>query len=448
MLQKNDTFEAHIEIETSEKKSIFTVLIMLIRVIFQFLLMAVILFGGYFVMNKLIAAKEDPPKRPPFKTVYTVDTVIAEAGNFQPNMVVYGEVQASKSVELRSLVDGKIIEVNPNVKAGRKVKKGDTLFQIDRFDYETALGGAKSNAIETKARIAENQAVIAIEGARINSLTKQLALAQSDLTRIKQLRSRGSATPRAVEERELIVSQRSQALQQSELNLVVEKARTEQLQAVLARFQRSITVAERDLENTAFIAPMSGVILESNASEGRLIGSNDMVISMYRDDQLEVRFTLTDQRFGRIQSDKTGVVGREVEVIWTIGGEEFRYPAIIERIGAQITSDRGGVEVIATIQSDLNNSALRPGAFVEIIVPDKAFENSYKIPETALYDTQYIYLDVDGKLEKRAIKILARDGDNLIVRGDLKDSEKVLTTRIAEISEGLNVRAPQAAPQN
>ena len=96
----------------------------------------------------------------------------------------------------------------------------------------------------------------------------------------------------------------------------------------------------------------------------------------------------------------------------------------------------------------MNNSALRPGAFVEIIVPDKAFENSYKIPETALYDTQYIYIDVDGKLEKRAIKILARDGDNLIVRGNLKDSEKVLTTRIAEISEGLNVRAPQAAPQN
>lgn len=455
MLKKNDTLDATEfessslqEMDEGKKNTLFSLLKKTGRVVFQFILMAAILFGGYSVMNRLIAAQEEPAKRPPFKTVYTVDTVVAEAGNFQPEMIVYGEVQASKSVELRSLVAGKIVSVNPDVKAGGRVREGDVLFEIDRFDYETALGGAKSNAIETEARIAENQAVIAIEEARIKSLKEQLALAQSDLERIRQLRSRGSATPRAVEERELIVSQRAQALQQSELNLVVEKARTDQLKAVLARFERGIAEAERDLENTIFKAPMSGVILTNNASEGRLVSSNDMVISMYRDVQLDVRFTLTDQRFGRIQSDSTGVIGREVEVIWTVGGEEFRYPAIIERLGAQITSDRGGVEVISSIQSDIQNSPLRPGAFVEIIVPDKMFEGSYYIPETALYENQDIYVDVEGKLEKRKVKVLARDGDNIIVEGEIKDGDRILVTRISEISEGLNVRAPQPAQSN
>jgi len=371
-------------------------------------------------MNKLIDAKVEPPKRPPFKTVYTVDTVTAQAGNFQPSMVVYGEVQASKTVDLRSLVAGKIIEVNPKLQVGSRIEKGEMLFQIDKFDYETALGGAKSTLVETKARISENQANIAIEEARIKSLKQQLALAESDLERISALQKRGSATPRSVEERQLIVSQRAQSLEQSQLSLVAQRSRIEQLRAVLVRAERSIQQAERDLTDTALLAPMSGVIIENNASEGRLISANDMVVSMYRDDKLEVRFTLTDQRFGRIQSDKSGVIGRAVEVIWVVGGEEYKYPAKIDRIGAQITSDRGGVEV----------------------------ENNFRVAETALYDNDKVYVAVDGVLKARSVKVLARDGDAIIIEGEVKDGDEILTTRIAEISEGLNVRPPQPAAQN
>ncbi len=448
MLQKNDTIELdQIEEPKVAPKSSFSLAI-IVRVICQFLLMAIVLFGGFYFMNKLIEAKEEPPKRPPFKTVYTVDTIIAQSGDFQPSMVVYGEVQASKTVDLRSLVAGKIVEVNPRLQVGSHVEKGEMLFAIDKFNYETALGSAKSTVIETKARIGENEAMISIEEARIKSLKQQLSLAQSDLERIKKLQKRGSATPRSVEERELIVSQRSQSLEQSQLNLVAERSRIEQLKAVLVRSQRSIEQAERDLQDTALLAPMDGVIRENNASEGRLIGANDMIVSMYRDDKLEVRFTLTDQRFGRIQSDNTGIVGRKVEVIWVVGGEEYRYPAMIERIGAQITSDRGGVEVIASIEGTIKESPLRPGAFVEVIVPDKAFVGNFRVPETALYDNNKIYISVDNKLVAKTVKVLARDGDAIIIDGELSNGDEVLTTRIAEISEGLNVRPAQPAPQN
>ena len=448
MLQKNDAIETDTPKTSDEVTHKTSKGVTIVRAFFQFLLMSAILFGGFYLMNMLIEAKEEPPKRPPFKTVYTVDTVVAQSGNFQPSMVVYGEVQASKTVDLRSLVAGKIIEVNPRLQVGSRVEKGEMLLQIDKFNYETALGSARSTVTETKARISENEAMILIEEARIKSLQRQLALAESDLERIIELRKSGSATPRAVEERELIVSQRSQSLEQSQLNLVAEKSRIEQLKAVLVRSQRNIEQAERDLRDTALLAPMTGVIRENNASEGRLISANDMVVSMYRDDKLEVRFTLTDQRFGRIQSDKTGVIGREVEVIWVVGGEEYRYPAKIARIGAQITSDRGGVEVIADIKGDVEGSPLRPGAFVEVIVPDKEFEGNFRVPESALYDNTKIYVAVDGKLVERNVKVLARDGDAIIIEGDLSNGEEILVTRIAEISEGLNVRPPQPAPDS
>ncbi|MEM8650580.1 MAG: efflux RND transporter periplasmic adaptor subunit [Pseudomonadota bacterium] len=435
--------EAAPEISTSGFK---TVLLALTRGIFQIVLMGAILFGGFTGMNYLTALKEEPPKRPPFKTVYTVDTVIAEKGNFQPTMLVYGEVQSAKDVELRPLVSGKIVEVNPDLKIGGRINKGDVLFSIDRFSYETAMDTAKSNRDETLARIAENEARIAIEESRKKALKDQLDIARSDLDRIAQLRDRGTATAKDLEDRSLIVSQRQQSLDQSEWTLIAERARLEQMKAVLARWDRSVVQADRDLEDTVFRAPLDGIVSQNNVAVGRVVSANDLVVTMYEADRLDVRFTLTDERFGRIQADSTGVIGREVEVIWSVGGEQFKYPAMIDRLGAKITSNRGGVEVIATLSGDVNTSVLRPGAFVEVIVPDRAFEGFFKIPETALYDTDTIYAVRDGELEIRKIAIHGRSGNDIIISGNLANGDEILTTKIAEISKGLRVRTENSEP--
>ena len=406
----------------------------------QALVMIIILAIAFAAMSWLIDNKNEPAKHPSFKTVYTVDSVLAKKGTWQPQMVVYGEVLVSRSVDLRSLVAGEVVSINPALKVGGRLEKGASLIEIDRFTYEGELSEAKANREETQARIAEYKARISMEVSQIKSLHDQLEIAQSDYKRIAALRENGTATAKQVEDRALIVSQRSQALEQSEINLIAEEARLDQQNAILGRLNWKVKQAERYLKDTVLVAPFSGIISENQAEVGRMVGVNDLVVSMYDGDQLDVRFTLTDQRFGRIQSDREGIIGRKVEVIWSVGGEEFRYPAVIERIGAQITSNRGGVEVYATIGETLTGSPLRPGAFVEVIVPDKSFEAHYKVPETAIYSDDTVYVIKDGELIRRDIQIAARDGDTVIIAGDLNEGEEILATRISEISEGLKVR--------
>jgi len=444
MLKKNDQIETdsgNLAVASAPPKK-RSVVVSLVRGVFQFVLMAAILFGGYAGMDWLTSLKQETPSRPPFKTVYTVNSVVAEKGTFQPKLTVYGEAQPAQSVELRSLVAGQIVAVNPSLKVGARIEKGAELFKIDPFAFERELAGADSNIAETTARIAENRSRINIERSDIRNLKDQLDLAQKDLERISALRERGTATARDVESRSLIVSQRMQALERAELNLVAEKSRLNQQEAILERFKWAKRQAERNISDTILRAPLNGIISEKNVAEGRLINANDMAVALYEADKLEVRFTLTDQRFGRIQSDRIGVVGRKVDVIWNIGGEEFRYPATIDRIGAQITSDRGGVEVIAVIDADVDKTALRPGAFVEIIVPDKAFEGHFRFPETALYEGDTVYVVVDGKLASRKVSLHAYDGDHVILAGEISDGDVIMTTRIAEVSNGLAVRPP------
>ena len=149
------------------------------------------------------------------------------------------------------------------------------------------------------------------------------------------------------------------------------------------------------------------------------------------------------------------MIGRNVKVLWYIGTEPHSFTAVIDRVGADVASARGGIDVFArildaTALSDASGvSVLRPGAFVEVLVPDRVYAAAASIPEAALFGGDHVFVVVDGRLERRAAMPLAFDEGRLIVRGDFADGDIVLATRLVEAGEGLRVAdptPPDAAP--
>ncbi|MEM8748703.1 MAG: efflux RND transporter periplasmic adaptor subunit [Pseudomonadota bacterium] len=403
-------------------------------------LMIAVLAASYFIAQRMIASKPEPRSRPPFKTVYTVETATAVAADNQPVFVSYGQTVAERTVDLRALVSGEIVEVNPNLRGGARVEKGDPLLKIDRFAFEGALSEAKANLAEAQARITENEAQIELEQGRLVSAQEQLEFAQADLERAESLFRSRSTTQQQVEARKIVLSQRRQTVSVTQDTIRVQQAKLEQLRASIDRLQWRVNQAQRNLDSTVLVAPFNGIVRVSNAELGRLVTANDVVVSLYKADGLEAKFTLTDTQFGRLQSQQGGLIDRPVTVAWSIGGKEFLFDGSIARIGADITSNRGGVEVIAAIEQAENSMALRPGAFVEVRVPDVVFADSFRIPDTALYNNDTVYVAVDGKLVERKVEIAAFENENVIISSGLEPGDEVLTTRITEVSEGLSVR--------
>jgi multidrug efflux pump subunit AcrA (membrane-fusion protein) len=411
----------------------------IIRVLIQIILMVLILFGSYLAMNRLINAKPEIRKRPSFRTVYTVETVPVVLGDNRPKFTVYGEAVASRTVDLRSLVSGEVIWVNEKLKTGARMEKGDELVEIDDFQFKGALREAQANRDEALARIKENKSRIELEKAKFQRLNEQLELSRSDFKRISGLRAKGTSTQKQLDDRAMSVSQRAQATEQSQSNLQAENAKLEQQNAGLVRLNWRVELAERNLLNTILKAPFNGVVRSTGAEAGRTVNANDIVVSLYEDKKIDIRFTLTDKRYGRLQSEKNGVLGREVKIVWAIGNQKFTYPATVERLGAEISSSRGGVEVLASLLQVDGNPSIRPGAFVEIYVPDVLFAKSAIIPESAIYHGDTVYLKKDGKLISKVVKVLAYDSGSTIISGKIQNNDKILITRIAEISDGLRV---------
>jgi RND family efflux transporter MFP subunit len=208
----------------------------------------------------------------------------------------------------------------------------------------------------------------------------------------------------------------------------------------MERLDWKILQSRRNLLNTKLIAPFSGTIRSSSVEVGKLANANDIVVSMYQADSLEARFVLTDARFGRLQSDEDGIVGRDLEVIWNVGGVDYPFKATIDRIGAEITSTSGGVEIFATIHGSSGKESMRPGAFIEIRLPDRKFADHVALPGSSLYNADTVYVVENGVLAERLVTIGAYDGDNVLISGGIEPGEEVLVTRISEISPGLKVR--------
>ena len=432
----------------AEKRSVLYYIGKFFLAILQAILMIAILAGAYTVAQRMIAEKPEPRKRRAFKTVYTVETVTVKPQDYRPVFTSYGQTVAARTVDLRALVSGEIIKISPNLSAGSRVTAGESLVEIDRFNYQGALAEAQANLDEARARIVENDAQIELERSKLSAAKEQLEFAEADFNRVQKLLKRRTSTQQQVEARKLVVSQRAQSVSLSNDMIAVQQAKKGQLQATIDRLQWRVDQAKRNLDSAVLKAPFTGIVRSSTAEIGRAITANDVVVSLYEADTLEVRFTLTDAQYGRLQATQDGLIGRNVEVVWSIGGKDWSYPAKIERLGAEISSDRGGVQVFARLGEYSSEVTIRPGAFVEVRVPDRLFKNAYSVPDAALYGTDTVYTEVDGKLVENKVNVAAFDGETAIISSGLKPDDKVLATRITEVSAGLNVRREGEASKN
>ncbi|MGI9365528.1 MAG: efflux RND transporter periplasmic adaptor subunit [Rhizobiaceae bacterium] len=437
--RNNDDLEIQTSIEEDVPKRRQPVWLKLFLALVQAVLMVAILFGSYMIAKRMIDDKPEPRQRRAFQTVYTIETVTAQASDYQPVITSYGQTVAERSVALRALVSGEIVRVNPKLRAGARIMREEPLVEIDSFNYEGALAEAEANLAEARAKIIENEAQVSLETSKKLSASEQLDLARADLSRVESLKERQTATQQQVEVRKLVVSQRRQALALAEDTIKVQKARNEQLKASLLRLQWRVEQAKRNLESTVLKAPFTGIVRSTDAEIGRAITANDVVVSMYEAGSLEAKFTLTDAQFGRLETGEEGLIGRKVEVIWSVGGEDWVYPAMIDRIGAEISSTRGGVELFARITDNNNEVSIRPGAFVEVRVPDRIFPNTIVVPDTAIYGTNTVYTAVEGKLVEKTVKVGGYEGEKALISEGLETGDEVLITRITEVSAGLNV---------
>jgi len=345
--------------------------------------------------------KLEPVQAP--ERIWNVNVVEAREGSIQPTLNLFGEVVAGRRSELRPAVSGVMVAIGENFHDGGVVHKDELLVQIDPFDYETDLAEQRSMLKESKVR---------------------LAMLNRDLDRAKELFAAKNVSEQFLDGAELDVLQQEAIVEQREIG---------------------VRRARRDLDNTRLVAPFDGVVNSVNAALGKQFSGfgADMVGEVIDTSHVDVRFSLSNEQFGRLLKNGETIIGRSLKVSWEVGARALEYDAVIERVGAEITSTTGGVDVYGAIDTGGEQSPLRPGAFVAIQMPGQVYDNALRAPDTVLYGESIIFIVKDERLVERRIEIIGYAGSDIIFRsGDgaaIVDGDLIVTTQIREGGPGARV---------
>ena len=349
----------------------------------------------------LVTRSELTPVLQP-EQVWPITAIPAEHRDIQPEINLFGVVVAGRRSELRALVSGVIVEVGENFREGGIAKKGELLVAIDPFDFEM-------------------------------NLTEQRWLLQEAEARLEQLRRDHARAKDLYKEKN--VSQ--EFLDNAELSVT-------QQDAIVGQRTVGIRRAEHELMESRLIAPYDGVISNVNANLGNSVSNNgDKIAEIVDTSELEVRFSLSNAQYGRLLENNESTVGRSVSVTWEVGNKKFEFDAEIRRVGGEIVSTTGGVDVYAVIDTGNEQSNLRPGAFVAVSLPDMRYRNVLEAPDMALYGEDLVYIAEGDRLSERRIQIYGYSGTNVLFRsaGDppIKDGDLIVTTQLREGGTGVKV---------
>jgi RND family efflux transporter MFP subunit len=408
---------------------------------FMQLLLPVLVVGAAIAAHQYLkATRPEVAKRPAKPAIFAVQTVSVALTSVRPSLELYGTTVAGREVEIRALVAGQVIRTSEALRDGGQIEKGETILSIDPFEYRQSVDEVDAQIAELKAKVKELDASLAVEQATLKFAREQAQIAKADLARAEPLSQRGALSERGVDERRQVLSQRRQAVSTLENNVAVWQARIAQQKAAINRLEANRRRAAQKLAETELKAPFDAYVTDVGAQVGRMVSVNDRVATLIDRNWIEVAFTVTDRQFGRLARGPDGLVGRKVKVSWNVGKRPFTYNAMIDRVGASVSATAGGVQVFARIEDPATGVGLRPGAFVEVSVPDTNFESVARLPGTAIFDTDTVFVVADGKLQSRRVDVLASAGSDVLVRGDIRAGEKIMTTRLSLPGDGVRVR--------
>ena len=371
----------------------------------------------------LTATKPETPSRPSVERVWTVETVRVTFEDVRPSLTLFGEVVAGREVALRAHVAGPVMAVSDRFVDGGAVVAGAVLVTIDPFDATQNVVEREASLAEARSRLAETAARLVAERGLAAEDRRQVEIFERDVARRESLLG-NAVSEKGLDEARLALSRgRVQKIQREQAVATLE-AGIGQSEAVISGLRASLARARRALADT-------------DAQAGERLGVGDRVGRLIDPRRLEARFHVSGAQFGRAFADPTTVLGAPAVVIWRTGDTARRFAAIIDRIDSEIDPASGGVTVYARLAEDA--TALRPGAFVEVVVADRLYRQVSRVPETAIHDSGTVYVVVEDRLEARAVALAGRDGDMALITGEIGTGEAIVISRFTEIGPGMKV---------
>jgi RND family efflux transporter MFP subunit len=399
-----------------------------------------VLVGAVAITTAMISARPTvDSKRPPdADPLVRVLRVVAAPVTLE--VEAQGTVEPRTESDLVTEVSGRIVWVSPNLASGGFFDAGDPLVRIDPRDYEVALEGA----------------LAAMTRAEANAVH-----AAADLARQRNMGRSGASSRSRLDD---AVHNQASAL------------------AGVREAKVAVRRAELDLERSEIVAPFEGRVRDKHVDVGQFVGRGVAVARVYSVDYAEVRLPISDSELAFLdpgvglrgvvpaapamtgdvvpslapREDPSAMAAPDVphapRVVLSAeyGGQVITWEARLVRTEGALDPRTRMLTVVARVDDPYGRTAeeVRPvlpvGLFVNAVIEGREVADVFEVPRSALRrGSRVLVVDDENRLHFRPVEILRTDGERSWIRSGLEVGERVVTSPIEIVTDGMKVRTTE-----
>lgn len=338
---------------------------------------------------------------------YVVVTV--NASSSEQSVSYPATIKGKQDIEIRPKVAGFITKLC--VDEGSAVKKGQTLFLIDRVQYEAQLKSAKAS--------------VAVAKAALN--TQKLTVANKE----------------ELHKRQII----------SDFDLQTAKETLASCEAQLAQARANEANAAEQLSYCTVTSPSDGVVGEIPYRVGSLVSSSSAtpLTTVSNIAEMYVYFSITEKQLLELTRNSGNVKQALAQMpaarLKLTDGTEYQHTGKIETVSGVIDQTTGSVSMRATFPNPEHQ--LRSGGTGSILLPE-TFSSNILVEQKATFEIQdkkFVYVvDKNNKVEQREITVAdVNDGTYYIVLSGLSNGERIVNEGVSTLKNDMVIKPITAA---
>ncbi|WLD59397.1 HlyD family efflux transporter periplasmic adaptor subunit [Salinispirillum sp. LH 10-3-1] len=365
----------------------------------------------------------------------TVSVFTLQRATLSPELTLYGQVKAARSVQLTAPYSATLAELL--VTEGERVSANQLLARLDTRDLERQRAQQETRLRDITARLSlqrtehsANEEALAIE-------QELLVIAQRAAERTRNLQARNLAAESDVEAAERNLQQ--QRLSVSSRRLAVNRFADQQSQLQAQQREAELALQQLDdqLADAEIRAPFAGQVAELNIEAASRVTAQNPVMTVVSNGEARVEALLPTHQLASIEEGIRGQLA--------MGDRQYD----VQLLGWEPIT-RGG-SVRARFAFDASPERLVVNQFHRLALELAPQAEVFAVPAPYLYENRFVYRVVDERLERVTVDVVGyRQSLNgsgapsdltwtLIRSADLANGDTILASRLPDAAPGLAV---------
>ncbi len=401
---------------------------------------------GLLILVWLAGGKPAPTQAARDEPASAVRVIAAPQVDLIPTAVGYGAVQPDRVWTAVAQVRGRIVATHPRLRNGEILPAGVVLYRVDPVDYELNLAQARAELAELQVQEQNARTSLTIE-------ERNLAVAQRELQRLRDLAKKGTASQSDADNAERAALSTRSAVQNIKNTLAL-------IPTTRAVLEAKVAQAERDLKHTEITAPFDLRIANLQIETDQYVAVGQTLFQGDAVDRVEVVAQVAMSSLRRLfiardlivsgatamNENLSEIVALRPLVRLDLGNHTAEWEAEFVRFSDSVDTDTRTMGVVVAVDKPFEKiipgyrPPLSKGMFVEVVLKGPPQPGRIVVPRTAVRGGKVYIADAQQRLRLRPVEVLFDQGGVSVIKSGLTAGERVVITDLVPAVSGMLLR--------